>query len=204
MGKRKRKLTKEEKVEKKYRAGLGRLCCPGCTLIVFGKDYPYEQRCEMVDSGINIIFSNDVEETTEFLEMASYANTPLTLYIRTPFTENPDYFASTVEPLLSYIGKNVAARIFGHTPHDGILDKLKLREDDTNDRAFMKRLAKWAPYCTDTVGYGNRVKLMYENEVKQRTRIPAIYSEECMRMKLDPVELMEKIASVVSAEENAN
>lgn len=192
----KRKLTKEEKLEIKNRASLGRLCKPGCTLVVFGREMSAQARYQIYESGIRVVFTNDIAEVTEFLETAATMEIPMTLIIRSVFSENPVYFSVNVEPLLSYAGEFIDVKIFGHTPHDLILDRLGIREDGLDDRAFYSVISEWSPYCADKIGYGNRMKVLAANEkkayeVREKTKIvPA----DVITTPHDPFELMEKLA----------
>lgn len=192
----KRKLTKEEKVEIKYREGLGRLCRPGCTLIVFGRSYSAIAREGFYESGIRILFTNDVSEVLEMLETAVTLDIPVTLFIRTPFTESPEYFATDVEPLLMYAGEGVDVRIYGHTPHDNVLDRIGIRKDDVSDKRFYDILSKWSPYCSaDELGYGSRMKVLAK---KERAEISSekysFVQKECITVPLDSYDLMEKLS----------
>lgn len=193
----KRKLTKEEKIEIKARAGLGRLCKPECALIVFGREISGEVRKEIYDSGIRIMFTNDIEEVTEMLETAAVLDIPTTMFIRTIFSESPHYFSANLEPLLLYIGKNIDMRIYGHTPYDHVLDRLNLRVDDMDDRAFGDLLQRWSPYCKDEFGYGNRMGILARNEKQafEKREIARINQQECMTVPFDPLELAEQLAT---------
>ena len=201
----KRKLSKEEKMEIKHRATLGRLCKPGCALIVFGKDMTAEERLGVYESGIRVMFSNDASEVTEFLETAAALEQVVTLIVRTEFAEDPTYFSTDIEPFLAYVGKNVDVKIFGHTPHDGVLDRLGIRKDMRDDRSFYGYISRWSPYCADTLGYGNRMKVLSNAEKKAKeTRAPYVFSatelsrfEHNIHTPHDAVDIMENLVRCV-------
>ena len=204
--KKKRKLTKEEKAEIKRRASLGRLCRPGCTLIVFGREMSARVRHKMYESGIRVVFTNDISEVMEFLETAATLEIPTTLFIRSAFSEDSIYFTENIEPLLAYAGEWIEVRIYGHTVNDNVLDKLGIREDDKDDRAFYSLVNEWSPYCGDSLGYGNRMKVLAANEKKaeetaQKVRIKA---EEVMMTPYDPFSIMENLAKCAEVTEDAS
>lgn len=193
----KRKLTKEEKIEIKTRESLGRLCKPGCALVVFGREISAEERLRYYEDGIRIMFTNDVSEVTELLENAASMNVPLTLIVRTNFSESPHYFASNIEPLFMYLGENIDVKVYGHTPFDHVLDRMNIRTNDVDDRTFLELLARWSPYCTDVLGYGNRMKVLARNEkiAFEKFEKPIIKQDDFMTMPLDPFEVMEKLSA---------
>ena len=198
----KRKLTKEEKNEIKYRASIGRCCKPGCALIVYGFRFSYAQRIQFYKSGINIIFVDELSEIISYFEEADALGIYATAIIRTENCENAEFFKSGVESVLGYIDDTTDVKIYGHTPNDAVLNRFGLRRDDMDDRAFFRMLSRWVPYCKDELNYGLRLEAL-KKKADEEPRFTPAYSD-VMSLDFDLEGLCECLAACVPDEGGAS